>query len=193
MIKFTHNPLNHMRPTSPFGWRIHPITGVRKLHNGVDLGAKVAGRQGDPIYAVADGTVTISKCDSGNPKIGYGYYCVIDHGGWCSLYAHQIDNDIRAGAKVKSGQQIGRMGSSGSSTAAHLHLGVTDGSYNKKQWVDPAAYLMKEGVKPMSKAEAIKTIQAACQFEDGTMQFLDNYRYGDALLIKLATAIKGGK
>jgi murein DD-endopeptidase MepM/ murein hydrolase activator NlpD len=117
--------------TSQFGPRIHPITGEHRNHNGTDIGAP----EGTPIQAIADGVVD-TVADTGSS--GYGKYVRIDHqNGYRSLYAHMSATSTTKGAKVKKGQVIGKVGSTGSSTAPHLHIEVTrDGAF-----VDPMSVL----------------------------------------------------
>lgn len=126
--------------TSPFGWRIHPIHGTRKHHNGVDFGAE----KGSPIRAADSGRITevVSTCQEGDQECGggFGNYIVIDHGnGFETLYAHLLTNSatVRVGAWVEQGQVIGRVGSTGWSTGPHLHFEL----YQNRKRVDPAAFL----------------------------------------------------
>jgi murein DD-endopeptidase MepM/ murein hydrolase activator NlpD len=101
--------------TSGFGYRTHPITGVRRLHAGVDIGAPT----GTPIVAAADGRVTFAGW-----RGGYGKTVLIDHGNLVTLYAHQSAVGVRAGQTVRRGETIGRVGSTGQSTGPHLHFEV---------------------------------------------------------------------
>lgn len=102
--------------TSPYGYRIHPITGKLKFHSGVDIGAP----GGTPIVAVADGTVTISVYSS-----SYGNYVEIDHGGGVrTRYAHMSKRLCKVGDTVTQGETIGLVGSTGNSTGNHCHFEV---------------------------------------------------------------------
>ena len=102
--------------TSPFGYRIHPILGYRRMHTGVDFGVPY----GAPIRAADSGTV-ISATWMG----GYGNVTIINHGGGLStLYAHQSRFAAGSGASVGRGQVIGYVGSTGLSTGPHLHFEV---------------------------------------------------------------------
>jgi murein DD-endopeptidase MepM/ murein hydrolase activator NlpD len=102
---------------SGYGYRIHPIYKVRKLHTGTDFSAPT----GTPIYATGDGKVSTYK----RSRAGYGNHIVIDHGyGYQTLYAHMSKVDVKRGQKVKRGDVIGYIGSSGRSTAPHLHYEV---------------------------------------------------------------------
>jgi murein DD-endopeptidase MepM/ murein hydrolase activator NlpD len=109
------------RMASGYGYRIHPIYKVRKLHTGMDFSATT----GTPIYATGDGVV---KSDRGRDKVGghgYGRYVVIDHGyGYQTLYAHMSKKSVKPGQKVKRGDVIGYVGNTGASTAPHLHYEV---------------------------------------------------------------------
>lgn len=102
------------RITSPFGYRVHPITKVYKLHTGVDIAA----RTGTPIRAAADGKVIMASWMN-----AYGYTVVIDHGsGISTLYAHCSSINARVGQIVEQGEIIAKVGSTGYSTGPHLHF-----------------------------------------------------------------------
>ena len=108
---------NLKRMASGYGYRIHPIYTVRKMHWGMDFTAPT----GTPIYATGDGKVSTYK----KSRSGYGNHIIIDHGyGYQTLYAHMSKVDVRRGQKVKRGDIIGYVGSSGRSTAPHLHYEV---------------------------------------------------------------------
>ncbi len=117
------------RVSSPFGYRFHPIFHVRKMHTGIDLSAGM----GTPIKAADSGTVIQAGW-----RGGYGKCVVISHGnGVATLYAHQSVIVVSVGDTVKPGQVIGKVGSTGYSTGAHLHFEVrVNGSP-----VDPMRYL----------------------------------------------------
>lgn len=101
---------------SGYGWRIDPIYGTRKFHEGMDFAAK----RGTPINATGDGRVTKAQ-----RVRGYGNCIVINHGfDYETLYAHLNSIDVRRGQKVKRGQKIGEVGSTGKSTGPHLHYEV---------------------------------------------------------------------
>lgn len=117
---------------SGYGMRFHPILKYYRLHSGMDITA----RQGTPIYATGDGVVRVS---GRNPQGmgGYGVVVIIDHGfGFQTLYAHMQTSKVRPGQKVKRGEQIGTVGSTGLSTGSHLHYEVI---LNGKK-VDPVYY-----------------------------------------------------
>jgi murein DD-endopeptidase MepM/ murein hydrolase activator NlpD len=102
---------------SGFGYRSDPFTKIRKFHKGMDFSAK----SGTPIYATGDGIV--KKADA---KVsGFGNHIEINHGyGYMTLYAHLSKYKVRAGQKVKRGDIIGYVGSTGRSEAPHLHYEV---------------------------------------------------------------------
>ncbi len=110
------NPLNYISVTCAYGWRTHPVWGYQSFHTGVDLAAN----QGDPIYAVAAGTVTTATYQE-----AYGYCVEISHGnGYGSFYGHMTKYIVSVGDYVSQGQVIGYVGSTGWSTGPHLHFEV---------------------------------------------------------------------
>ncbi|WP_294177207.1 peptidoglycan DD-metalloendopeptidase family protein [uncultured Selenomonas sp.] len=115
--------------TSPFGWRVHPITGASRFHSGIDIG----GDYGDTIHAAGAGIVSYAGWIS-----GYGYAVIIDHGGGIStLYGHNQALLVSEGQSVSQGQAIAECGSTGNSTGPHCHFEVrVDG-----EPVDPMGYL----------------------------------------------------
>lgn len=117
----------HYVVTSPFGNRYHPVLHVWKLHTGVDLAGSNC--NGDPVVAAADGTVIKATWSN-----AYGNYIIIDHGsGITTLYAHSSKLEVKVGDKVKAGQEIMKVGTTGYSTGPHLHFEVREnGTY-----VDP--------------------------------------------------------
>lgn len=115
--------------TSPFGWRVHPITGDARFHSGIDIG----GDYGDPIRAAAAGQVIYAGWIS-----GYGYAVIIDHGGGIStLYGHNESLAVSEGQMVAQGQVIAYCGSTGNSTGPHCHFEVREGG----EPVEPLGYL----------------------------------------------------
>lgn len=105
------------RMASGYGMRSDPFTKVRKMHWGMDFTAP----RGTPIYASGDGVVV--RADSGSS--GYGKHIRIDHGfGYVSLYAHLYKYKVKKNQKVKRGDLIGLVGSTGRSQAPHLHYEV---------------------------------------------------------------------
>ena len=123
-------PVPYYTLTSPFGMRVHPISGKWKMHNGVDMAAA----QGTPIYAAKSGKVTVTSFQAG----GAGYYVSINHGdGFSSVYMHMTHYIVSPGQYVTAGQVIGYVGSTGGSTGPHLHFGI---SYNGS-YVNPMNYI----------------------------------------------------
>jgi len=109
-------PLKPIRVSSPFGYRVNPVTGNYGIHGGIDLSAD----SGTSIKAVLSGKVLKSKYSS-----DYGYFVTIDHGdGLVTLYAHCSKLLVQAGDTVKQGDTIALVGSTGRSTGPHLHLEV---------------------------------------------------------------------
>ncbi len=120
--------------TSGFGWRRHPVTGVRRFHSGVDLGAG----QGTPVIASRAGKVTIA-----DRLGGYGLAIVLQQpdGSQDTLYAHLSQIFVRPGEKIKPGTIIGRVGSTGLSTGPHLHYEARRMTNTGWVTVDPGGQL----------------------------------------------------
>ncbi len=109
------------RMASGYGWRSDPFTKARKMHKGMDFTSP----RGTPIYATGNGKVI--RAD--NRSTGFGKHVRIDHGfGYVTLYAHMSKYNVKKGQKVKRGDLIGYVGSTGRSQAPHLHYEVR---YNK--------------------------------------------------------------
>jgi murein DD-endopeptidase MepM/ murein hydrolase activator NlpD len=121
------------RIASGFGYRIDPIYKTVKLHAGLDFAAPV----GTPIYATANGVVTVA----GNTNNGYGNHVVIDHGyGYETLYGHMVRVKVRVGMKVKRGEVIGWVGSTGKSTGPHCHYEV----HKNDEKIDPIYFFYND-------------------------------------------------
>ena len=104
--------------TSEFGKRTHPITGVVKLHAGIDIG----GNAGRPVLASAGGTVTIAGFIS-----GYGNFVEIKHNSrFSSAYAHMASFSVSVGNTIAQGQQVGIVGATGGVTGPHLHFEILE-------------------------------------------------------------------
>ena len=117
--------------TSPFGMRIHPISGIYKMHTGVDIGGAPIGAY---FVAANDGTVVKSAYN-----YAYGNMVVIDHGGGLStLYAHGSERLVEEGDTVKRGDPVLKVGSTGISTGPHAHFEVRVNGV----WVDPLDYIL---------------------------------------------------
>ena len=120
------------RLASGYGSRFHPILKVNKMHKGLDFAAST----GTPIYATGDGTVKVSEFNS-----GYGNMVVLKHGnGYESLYAHMSRAKVRNGQKVKRGDVVGYVGTTGLSTGAHLHYEI----HKNGEPVDPIMYFYND-------------------------------------------------
>ena len=108
---------NLNRLASGFGYRVDPVYKTVKFHAGLDFAAPL----GTPIYATADGVVKVA----GNLGNGYGNHVVVNHGyGYETLYGHMYKLAVRNGGRVKRGEVIGYVGSTGKSTGPHCHYEV---------------------------------------------------------------------
>ncbi|MEM7779599.1 MAG: M23 family metallopeptidase [Pseudomonadota bacterium] len=145
-------PVEGARLTSGFGMRIHPVRGGRRPHKGVDLAAPV----GTPVYATADGIVSLAR--SGR---GYGLYIKVDHGAELETrYAHLSRMTVTVGERVEKGDVIGYVGSTGWSTGPHLHYEVrVDGVA-----VDPIPYMVER--EREVQTSALRTISTPLQVSD---------------------------
>jgi murein DD-endopeptidase MepM/ murein hydrolase activator NlpD len=129
---------SYTRISDEYGYRTNPVSGVYKLHGGIDFAAA----KGTPIYAAASGYVTVAGWNSS----GYGNYVIIYHGtmsdgvAYSTLYAHMSSVAVTQGAAVAQGQVIGYVGSTGNSTGNHLHLEVWQGRSSASR-VDPRKYV----------------------------------------------------
>lgn len=138
---------------SGFGYRIHPIFKVPKMHAGIDFSSP----QGTPIQATGSGVVV--KAERGS---GYGLQVVIRHGyGYETLYGHMSRIDVKVGQKVVRGQKIGLVGSTGTSTAPHCHYEV----HLQGKPVNPIHYCM-DGLSPEQYQELVKLAETANQALD---------------------------
>lgn len=123
----THMPVNGAI-SSAFGERIHPISGDRSFHYGMDFAAD----EGTPIYAFAEGTVR----ETGNNS--YGNYVILDHAqGFSTLYAHCSAIEVQKGEHVTPDTEIARVGATGKATGNHLHLEI----WKADKVLNPAGYL----------------------------------------------------
>lgn len=136
-------PVAGGRMTSPFGWRIHPVLGDWRFHNGVDFALP----KGSPVRAAQDGVVTQMGWH-GN----YGKLIRIrqNNGDMESVYAHldSFAKSIRVGSRVKRGEKIATVGRSGLATGAHLYWEVSQGG----QFVDPLALLQPAKISPQQES-----------------------------------------
>ena len=129
---------------SGFGYRLHPIHKIRKMHAGIDFSAP----KGTPIQATGDGKVVKVE----RSKSGYGLHVVVDHGyGYETLYGHMSIADVKVGQVIKKGQELGKVGSSGTSTAPHCHYEV----HYKGKAVNPIDYVL-DGLSPKEYQELVR-------------------------------------
>ena len=120
---------NSFRITSTFGMRVHPVTGKKRMHKGVDFGTPV----GTSVTSAGDGKVV--KAGTGT---GYGNVVYIDHGnGITTRYAHLSSFTVKPGDNVKAGQEIAKSGNSGLGTGPHLHFEVRQNDEAK----DPLSFI----------------------------------------------------
>ena len=136
------------RVASGYGYRIHPIYKTRKLHTGMDFTAP----QGTPIYATGDGKIAKVR----RSRRGYGNHVIVDHGyGYQTLYAHMTKYIVYRGQKVKRGDIIGYVGSTGTSVAPHLHYEVI----KNKRKINPVNYYYND----LSPEEYYKMLEISSQ------------------------------
>ena len=115
--------------SSPYGKRDNPISGEQTFHSGVDISAT----PGMPIRATADGVVSYSGWTQSS-----GYVVVIEHGcGFSTAYAHNRSNVVKVGQRVKRGEIVGSVGSSGKSTGPHVHYEV----WEKGKRINPSKFV----------------------------------------------------
>lgn len=129
--------------TSPYGYRVSPILGVERYHQGVDIAATWRAQ----VVAVADGVVAEHWPPPDDYYRGhnvYGGYLVVEHeNGWRSAYAHLSETRVHTGWTVEAGQVIGRVGSTGSSRGEHLHVELINADGDR---VNPLLYFAPAGV-----------------------------------------------
>jgi len=124
-------PLDRLHMTSGYGYRIHPITGARSFHSGVDY----RGAVGTPVYAVADGVVVQSSFGNEN-----GNFIAIKHSDNSqSWYLHLSQRGVSTGQKVRGRQIIGKVGNTGRSSGPHLHFSIKQPNGS---WMNPLAKKM---------------------------------------------------
>jgi len=146
-------PINGARLSSPFGMRKHPIDGFNKMHRGTDFAAK----EGTPVMASGDGIVVRAKWCGG------GGNCIkIKHNStYQTIYAHlkNFASGIRSGVRVKQGQVIGYVGSTGKSTGPHLHYEVIEGGkkINSQTLKLPSGKILKGKDRELFEVVKIKT------------------------------------
>ena len=144
-------PIDGARLSSGYGQRRHPILGYNKMHRGVDFAAP----RGTPIYAAGNGTITYAGRNG-----AYGIYCRVRHNSkYSSAYAHMnsLARGMRRGKRVKQGQIIGYVGTTGRSTGPHLHYEILRSSVQ----TNPMRVKMPSGRKlngvELTRFQAVKT------------------------------------
>ncbi len=122
-----------------FGWRIHPITGKKSHHNGLDLVSNSGNRN---LYAIDDGYVQKVVNNQSKAKTGYGNYIWVRYPRYnlSLLYAHCNSIKLKKGASVKKGTIVAIEGKTGAATGVHLHLGMT--KIGSNTWLNPISYNM---------------------------------------------------
>jgi murein DD-endopeptidase MepM/ murein hydrolase activator NlpD len=140
-------PVSVARISSPFGWRVHPLLGYRRLHAGVDY----ATTRGTPIFAAGNGIV-----EKAGPSSGFGNLIELRHlNGYETLYGHQqgFAKGIKPGVRVHQGQIIGYVGSTGLSTGPHVHFEIRVNG----QPVDPLRIRLPRG--RVLEGDSLKTFE----------------------------------
>ena len=167
MAKIYDYVVANPRITSNYGWRIHPIYKDKRFHNGIDINSKTKSTN---LLAVEDGYVQKIVTGKDKATTGYGNYIWVRYPrlGIALLYAHCKKILKKKGDKVKKGDVIAIMGTTGASTGVHVHLGMQP--IGKSNWMNPYTYnyvlpsekynltrLLKYG----SKGEDVKKLQKA--------------------------------
>lgn len=125
-------PIQSHKISCPFGWRIHPVTGKRQYHNGLDIPSPV----GSPVIAPFDGVVSFTESATG------GIQLILRHdGGLRAGFAHlsEYAKGISSGARVKEGDIIAYTGNTGRTTGPHLHFTIAVESGSGRKFYDPRA------------------------------------------------------
>ncbi len=134
-----------LRSISGFGYRMHPIYKIRKMHEGIDFAAPI----GTPIYATGDGTVVAAGVER-----GYGNRIMINHGySYTTKYAHMSKFKVKRGQKVKRGDVIGYVGNTGASTGPHCHYEV----YKSGKPINPINFFFND----LSPSEYVTMLEVA--------------------------------
>lgn len=171
--------------SSEYGMRVNPVTGVYKLHDGIDLAAAA----GTPIHAVKAGKVL-----SAGPAGGYGNYTIIQHGdGTRSGYAHQSKLNVSAGQMVSAGQVIGLVGTTGNSTGNHLHFQMSKpgGAWENPRDFIPGlrkgGFTLNDGYAMLHKNETVLTADLSEKLNAG----LNNLANGDTNKYTISVDMRG--
>lgn len=134
--------------TSGWGYRIHPITGKKSFHYGIDLISK---KRDKNFYAIDEGYVQKVVTGRDKSKTGFGNYIWVRYPRYnlSLLHAHCSKIYLKKGAKVKKGDKVAYMGATGAATGPHLHLGMT--KIGSNTWLNPTNYVMKDDPAPVVK------------------------------------------
>lgn len=144
--------------TSPYGYRIHPITKKKTFHNGLDLVSKEKNKN---LYAIDDGYVQKVVSNQSKSKTGFGNYIWVRYPRYnlSLLFAHCSKINLKKGDKVKKGMIVAIMGSTGRSTGVHLHLGMT--KIGSDTWLNPEKYSMLD-----DKYNLTRKLKKGCNGDD---------------------------
>ena len=172
--------------TSKYGYRV--LFGKSEFHPGLDL----VGKHSDEVVSVSDGYVLWSQMvtDKSNPTWQWGnYVAVTGLDGNTIYYCHLAERKVSAGQRVKAGDVIGIMGSTGFSTGKHLHFEVRPRNMNAS---DAAAYLnLPNAICEISEKEYYSDeVCNICGFTQGTRAYLNKYAWAADLWRKLSVAIR---
>ena len=161
--------------SSPFGYREDPINGDKGFHSGVDM----QGKRGEKVMATADGTV-IQANNNGD----YGHFVEISHGnGFTTSFSHLQEYKVKKGDKVKRGQVIGLVGSTGRSTGVHLHYELCQNGNP----INPVTFMQ---TADLSKKIAIEEIKARASKKMTTIASLAKQAQEHTLTRISAVAVK---
>jgi len=150
-IRPIRNLKKKIQHLSGFGYRVHPVFKTRKMHTGIDFGA----RKGTPIYATGDGKIVRVEYK----RTGYGRNVVIDHGfGYKTLYGHMSKVKCKVGQTVKRGEVIGLVGNTGTSTSPHVHYEVL----HKSKKINPLPFCL-DGLSPEEYKDFVNAATAENQ------------------------------
>lgn len=119
--------------SSPFGYRLHPVLGVYKLHNGTDFAAAC----GTPIHPIAPGVVIATNVETAGGNVAYVNHGMINGSSWVSAYVHMVGFNVSVGQHVDTSSVVGYVGSTGYATGCHLHLTIEQNG----NLVDPQKFL----------------------------------------------------
>lgn len=164
--------------TSPFGYRVNPVTKKPEGHNGNDYGTN--GKK-VPCYAVDEGTVLKVSQDRFGANFVYVRYPKLSHVG---LYYHLDSVSVKAGQKVTSNTQIGIVGTTGQSTGVHLHFSWIKDNANAMKYYQ-AEYKDFEKYTFTQHSDNYNKVQSKFGFSDNTMTYLQAYKYAELLFTKM--------